>query len=462
MKELSTAKITSTIRMYFAGYTYDEIAVKNNVSKGTVFNIIAEVKAGVFPEAADLGEDIDLLRETAIDLKKAKLTPVKAVVGLSVLSTLASLNIEPSELNKFQSLIKAAAVPDADIPAFAGAALAVFEMKKATGLSLPEIETKASSLKDEVAKLEPLTEDLQHKKKELAQAQDSLSKINAEIQKAQAIYTQKQKEIEKSQVNESKIAANVAELEERAHLADKQLTGARNDLKKLAAVGLTLEDLATFTQQVKEVAAHHKLKPAALKDRLMNELKVLDETIWLEAVLEKKTAHLNHVDQLISEKSAKASALTASNNKLLAQRDALLADIATASQSLVKTIDNLGRIAEAAGSNLSSTLQAGIEDALQVVNKMHNAAFEAGQQIGEVKEVISANKWLHELLSLAKNEDIPDGNRIRVIGLMLLRPLTHWARCHLSATDYFLRTALENAATEVEKWQPQPVPILLK
>jgi len=53
MKELSATKVVSILRMYFAGFSYEEIAVKNNVSKGTVFNVVADLKSGVFPEAAN-------------------------------------------------------------------------------------------------------------------------------------------------------------------------------------------------------------------------------------------------------------------------------------------------------------------------------------------------------------------------------------------------------------------------
>ncbi len=277
MKELSAAKSVAIARMYFAGYTYDEIAVKHNVSKGTVFNVVTDLKGGLFPEAASLGEEIDLLREAAIDLKNAKLTPVKAVVGLSLLSTLTALNIEPSELNKFQSVIKAVAAPGTDISAFTKAAQALHEMQEITGLSVPELEAKVANLKDEVTKLEPLAKDLQSKTKELAQTQDALTKLTVKTQHAQTLYDQLQKDIETSLVAKAKIATSTVELEERAHQADLQLTQGRQDLKKLAVLGFTPEGLGEFTQHLKEVAARHKIKPADLSDRLFDELKALDK-----------------------------------------------------------------------------------------------------------------------------------------------------------------------------------------
>jgi len=459
MKELSTAKILSIARMYFTGYTYDEIAVKNNVSKGTVFNVVADLKGGLFPETASLGEEIDLLREAAIDLKNAKLTPVKAIVGLSLVATLNELDLEPSELNKFQSVIKAIAAPGADIPAFTKAAQTLHEMQKTTGLKAPELEAKVANLKDEVTKLEPMAKDLLSKKKELAQIQDGLTKLTVKTQQAQTLYDQLQKDIGVSQVNKAKIAASTTEIEERAYKADQQLTEARQDLKKLAALGFTPESLGEFTQHVKEVAVHHKIKPGDLIGRLFDELKGLHKLMGIESVCQKKAAELASAEHLISERAAEALALTNSNNQLLAQRNMLLKDIVTASDKIIKTIDMINQSAQVAGDKLSLKLQSGIGEALQEVARMIAGAQKVGQQIGEYEATVSANEWLHDLLTLARNQEVPDGNRIRVIGLTLLRPIANWLGNHdtVNTQNYFLKTAVENAVKEIEQWRPQPM-----
>lgn len=459
MKELSATKASSVLRMYFAGFSYEEIAVKNNVSKGTVFNVVADLKSGLFPEAANLAEDIDLLREAATDLKNAKLTPVKVIVGISLLSTLANLNIDPSELSKFQSVIKAVAAPGTDTSAYTKAMVALHEMQMSTGLTASQIETKIVNLQNEISKLEPVIKDLQTKKKALDQAQDALNVLTVDVQQAKTHLDQLQKEVEKSQVNKTKIISITTELEERAHKADLQMVAARQDLKMLAALGFTPEALGELTQNVKEVAIHHKGKPADLKDRLFDELKVLDKLMGIESILQKKTAELDTTEHQISARTAEASALTTSNNKLFAQRNMLLKDIAAASDKIFKTIDTINQSAQVAGEKLNSKLQEGIGEALQEVDRMIARAHNVGKQIGEYEATVTANEWLHDLLSLARNEELPDGNRIRVIALMLLKPLAHWL-CSNNTTNpqnYFLKTAIENAVKEIEKWQPQPV-----
>ena len=63
MEKLSTKKRLNIARQYLSGLSYDEIAAKSSVSKGTVANVVAELKGGGFPEATDAAEHIDLLRE---------------------------------------------------------------------------------------------------------------------------------------------------------------------------------------------------------------------------------------------------------------------------------------------------------------------------------------------------------------------------------------------------------------
>ena len=86
MERLSARKKLAIVRQYLSGLSYDEIAVKSGVSKGTVANVVVEMKAGRFPEAADVVEHIELLRELSLDLKRSKLTSEQCATGLTVLT----------------------------------------------------------------------------------------------------------------------------------------------------------------------------------------------------------------------------------------------------------------------------------------------------------------------------------------------------------------------------------------
>jgi len=106
MEKLSLKKKLFVIRLYLEGLSYDEIAAKASVSKGTVANVITELKAGRFPEFGDLHEQLEIIRELAIDLKRTRLTSVQAAVGVSILSRLQELGVEPGEIYGLSTLCR--------------------------------------------------------------------------------------------------------------------------------------------------------------------------------------------------------------------------------------------------------------------------------------------------------------------------------------------------------------------
>ena len=104
MEKLSLKKKLLIIRLYLEGLSYDEIAAKVGVGKGTVSGVISELKAGRFPEFGDLSEQLELLRELTIDLRRSRLTPVQAAVGVAVLTRLNELQVEPGEIEGLSAL----------------------------------------------------------------------------------------------------------------------------------------------------------------------------------------------------------------------------------------------------------------------------------------------------------------------------------------------------------------------
>ncbi len=59
MEKVSTTKRLTIVKQYLSGLSYDGIAARSGVSKGTVSNIVTELKAGKFPEATDAAEHIE-------------------------------------------------------------------------------------------------------------------------------------------------------------------------------------------------------------------------------------------------------------------------------------------------------------------------------------------------------------------------------------------------------------------
>ena len=105
MELLSMKKRLQVIYLYFCGLSLDQIAAKLNISKGSVANIITELKAGNYPEAADATDQIETLRELSVNLAKLNLPVGQAVVGIGVLKRMAELGLDPSSMDRWELLL---------------------------------------------------------------------------------------------------------------------------------------------------------------------------------------------------------------------------------------------------------------------------------------------------------------------------------------------------------------------
>ena len=108
MEKLSMNKKLNIVRQFFSGLSYDEITSKTGTSKGSVANVIAELKAGVFPEAGDLGEQLDLLRELSVEIKRSKLSPGQCAAGLIVLDRIKECGLTPANIDRLPLIFKSA------------------------------------------------------------------------------------------------------------------------------------------------------------------------------------------------------------------------------------------------------------------------------------------------------------------------------------------------------------------
>ncbi len=71
-RELSGRQKLEIIRLFFRGEGYAEIAQQTDTSKGSVHNVVNELREGRFTDIAR-PDEIDLLRDLAVSLKKAGL-----------------------------------------------------------------------------------------------------------------------------------------------------------------------------------------------------------------------------------------------------------------------------------------------------------------------------------------------------------------------------------------------------
>ena len=154
--------------MYLSGLSYDEIAAKTGVSKGTVANVVNDLKAGKFPEAADVGEHIELLRELSLDLKRSKLSLGQCATGLLLLTRINECGLDPADIDRWPMILKSVKNED-EAQEFVRLVYSIQEVQKRSGLSLEALDNKAHELERKAADLEPMSDKLKDCRKQLAE-----------------------------------------------------------------------------------------------------------------------------------------------------------------------------------------------------------------------------------------------------------------------------------------------------
>lgn len=455
MEKLSAKKRMIAVRAYLDGMTYDEIAAKAGVSKGTVANVISELKAGRFPEAGDVSEQLDLLRELAVDMRKSGLTLGRAAVGVAALSRLQELGLEPAEIERFAAVCHTLTT-ETDVQAFAKAALAVEEVRQHTGLSVDDLEKKALELAHEVERLEPLAQQVQeyHRQlEELGKQQQSLVDEVSELERRLGSLVPSVKDKEK---RETELSHRVQEMERRAQSADERLATARKDLQTLSGLGLTLDDLSGFTQRLCGVAQRHGIEPDTIRERLLHELEQLGEGLGLETLVKTRRQELAKARQALAKAQERLAALETATQQIRQEQTTLRALLTEQRKQIKKETQAIILLARDTVTQLKKHLGDGVEEAVAQVHGLSNQALELGKELGRYEAAVQANQWLRELVGLVKGNNSITSGQVRAIGLVVLRGMSAWLNRHSSDTgpSPLLMDKIRATIEALERWTP--------
>ncbi len=455
MSELSINKKLKIIKLYLQGYSYDEIVKKAGVAKGTVYNVISDLKEGLFPEISTIPEEIEQLRDLATDIKRNGISPIKATIGLSVLERLAAIGIEPADIEKCHTLLQALSPPDRDLVVMAKSIFVIEEVKQNTGLSLEELEAKVVSLRQEVEQLTPVAEEIEARKKELIQLQGNQNNLIGKIKELSGQNATLFDSVNSLEVKEVKLRSQVTELEERASGADKQLSEAREDLKALAKIGLSVESLSKFTVKLKEISAHHDINPEDLHRRLLKELKQLDKGLSLECLIKENEIQLTKLRNETAKEQAEKEGLHNYLSQLISEKTRLEAQLAHNRKQLAQDIDSLSSASEKTIREINDSLESGIDNSMREVNKLTEEALRVGKEVGKLESNIESLGWIKPLLSMVRGDNGLDDYQVRAIGLSVLRSMLSWLNENYGQDInlYLLINNMQSTIAELEKWK---------
>ena len=456
MKQLSLRKKLLVLRLYFEGLSYDEIAVRAGIGKGTVANIISELKAGSFPEAGDLSDQLEAIRELAVDLRHSRLTLAQASIGLTVLSHLTELGVEPSDIENCAALGRIAAAKGTDIQSFTRAALSLEKMRRQTGLSVDELESKVNDLQERACRMEPLAKQAKEVEKQITELDGKKQTLNKETSKLQERAEVLRRNVKDKEQREAKLSGRVSGLEERAQIADERLANARKDLRMLSVIGITFDDLSGLTQRLKGIAQRHHIDPNILRERLLFELEQLDEGLGLETTIQAKQRELRRLEKAISTEQEKSVALESANQELQLERSRLEAELGEGHNHIVKEIKTVSTMAQHIATSFKQSVVNGVSESLVEIARLKNQSLELGRQLGQFETMVESNRLLKSFVALVKGDDELDANHARVIGVTVLGGLSAWLERNYKNDPslYLMRTSMSSVVSELERWKP--------
>jgi predicted nucleic acid-binding Zn-ribbon protein len=454
MERLTAKKKLSVVRLYLSGLSYDDIAARSSVSKGTVANVATDLKAGMIPEAADVGEYIELLRELSFDLKRSELTPGQCAVGLILLKQISECGLDPADINRWPMILKSVRNED-DINEFVRLVYSIQQAQQRSGLSLEALDNKVQELEKKAADLEPISDKLKDCKKQLVE----LTKQREELASAVALLEQKNEllspQVKELERREQTLSRQIGEMEPKAQKAETTLSTLKGETQKLGDIGFTLKELAEFNKKLQAIAQHHSIKPSEFRSRLLHELETLDKGLALETLIQSRQQEMDKIEQAIARGKNEIESTRASVDSLKQEKRNLEVSIKETRDKVGGEIAKIIPLAQDTISKLGEELRRGNEGALSEIRRLRDEAVDVGRDVGRYEGILQVNEWLNELTALVRGEDNIEGNRVRVIVLPVVRALYNWLKNHHSYSLSFtsLSFAVERLISDLETWK---------
>jgi len=454
MEKLSAKKKGTIIRQYLSGLSYGEIAAKSGVSKGTVANVVTDLKAGRFPEAADVVDHIELLRELSIDLKSSNLTLGQCAMGLTVLTRITECGLDPADIDRWSPILKSVGT-EAKVQELVNMIYNIQEVQKRTGLSLEELDDKVHELEGKAAELEPMSkkhEDYTKQLAELTKQRENLAGVVASLEEKYKLLNPRVKDLGK---REQVLSRQIKDIETRAEKAEAAIAVLNKERQGLLDIGLSFEALAEFSQRVHSIARRHHISPAEFRKRLLNELEKLSQGLGLETLIQSRQKELEEQERAFALASRDLESLKAVVESLNQEKTSLEASIKETREKVSREIAKIVPAARDTINQLTEQLQRGHNEALEEVRRLRDEALELGIEVGQYSEMLQSNQWLSDLLDLVQGEEGVEGKQVRAIILSVLRGTLTWLKHNEASNLRFptLSYSVGNLIGELEKWK---------
>ena len=209
MREISLTSKHKAVKLFLTGLSYDEVAHRVGIAKGSVVNIINEFREGYLQVPPDMIEYVDALRQVAVDLRKNNTSIAQVQSCLKLDLKLREMGVSRENAEHWLDICHNIASPAVSTERFVAAALELSQVTSESGLSYADVLNDYSaklSRSRELSKAiqreeQQLTEARAGRQEEKKQATKELNAVTKAIDTAQDMF-RKQKEDLKARMNE--------------------------------------------------------------------------------------------------------------------------------------------------------------------------------------------------------------------------------------------------------------------
>jgi FtsZ-binding cell division protein ZapB len=220
MKEISTAKRQEVVQYYVLGYSYEEIVGETGVSHGSVANIIKDVGDGRLTISGSTFDQANDLRQLSLDLKRKKLEPSQALLGLLLFERFRASGISPELVDRWAELSKGFTPVDFPAEEFFGVALRLHQLENTEGRPFEDLTEEYKRKQEDMGKVSKDVDSLLNKKSQLSGEIGPLSKELESLKRVKE-KLEDQTEIQNTKVEDLKV--KVKELKEEKAQLNRQV-----------------------------------------------------------------------------------------------------------------------------------------------------------------------------------------------------------------------------------------------
>jgi len=385
MKEISREKKLEVAQYYILGCPYSDIENRSGVSHGSVVNIVKELEEGKLAILGTPFDQVNDLRQLSLELKKKRVEPSQALLGLLLLDRLRVLEITPVLLDKWSELARRLLPVDFPAKDFLEAALRLNELERSEGKAFATLANEYVRLKDGVDELNAEVDSLVENKEELIESArslhselESLERTKGKLENAAEIQATKLNEL-KLQTKEtgeerSRLNRETKDLQRRKNKLSSEVDGREESLRRLNDIGLSDEDLLRIANFIERTSKNENISGDELNKRFFSALDLFKGILGLE---NRRRAEMQQVNQLIKKESVLTGEIAELNKKKGLLEGEIVGIISSTSEKV-----------SAIGEDAASQIQQHVADIKGQLSTLLADALRAGKAIGEMERVL--------------------------------------------------------------------------